>query len=88
MKALCITSAENLSSTTSRTFSLHPTIPEKCYLRYPIRLALIDLEAAPGWFREQAKDHWTAEHVRTKAGTQGHAAPNEIPLRNTVMQAV
>ena len=47
---------------------------------YPVRLARVDLDNAPHWFRSQAADHWSADKVRETAGTQGcelrHLASN------------
>ena len=44
--------------------------PPPC--RYPVRVALLDLDAPPRWFqREQARDHLTAAEARAFAGTDG-----------------
>lgn len=45
--------------------------PARNQLRYRIRLALVDLDASPGWFQEQAADHLSAGDARELAGTSG-----------------
>jgi len=32
---------------------------------------LVDLDEAPDWFQDQARDHWSSEECRIKAGTAG-----------------
>jgi hypothetical protein len=41
--------------------------------RYPVRIALVDLDAPPSWWPEQAADHMTASEARQFAGTDGEA---------------
>lgn len=43
--------------------------------RYPVRMALIELDAPPSWFvAQQAADHLTADEARAFAGTDGGGA--------------
>jgi hypothetical protein len=54
-----------------------PTPPLR---RYAVRLALVDLDAPPAWFRAlQAADHMTADEARAFAGTDGGAGPGPGP---------
>lgn len=39
--------------------------------RYPVRMAVVDLDDAPSWFAPQARDHMTADEARRMAGTEG-----------------
>ncbi|KAG2502138.1 hypothetical protein HYH03_000626 [Edaphochlamys debaryana] len=39
--------------------------------RYAVRMAVLDLEAPPSWFKAQAADHMTADEARKFAGTTG-----------------
>ena len=46
-----------------------PPLSRRC--RYPVRMALIDLDNVPSWFSKQAGDHMTAAQARAFAGTDG-----------------
>lgn len=39
--------------------------------RYPVRMALIDLDAPPSWWSSGANDNLTADEARALAGTKG-----------------
>ncbi|KAK9908354.1 hypothetical protein WJX75_006503 [Coccomyxa subellipsoidea] len=39
--------------------------------RYPVRMAVVDLDSPPDWWHEQAGDHMTADEARAFAGTDG-----------------
>ncbi|BDA45180.1 hypothetical protein COCOBI_06-6630 [Coccomyxa sp. Obi] len=39
--------------------------------RYPVRIAVVDLDKPPSWWHEQAADHMTADEARAFAGTDG-----------------
>ncbi|GLC77762.1 hypothetical protein PLESTB_000958100 [Pleodorina starrii] len=39
--------------------------------RYAVRMAVLDLDNPPSWFKFQAKDHMTADEARKFAGTRG-----------------
>ncbi|GAX84932.1 hypothetical protein CEUSTIGMA_g12353.t1 [Chlamydomonas eustigma] len=46
--------------------------PVKNKFRYPVRMAVIDLDDAPSWFKSsQSADHLTADEARRYAGTEG-----------------
>lgn len=50
----------------------HAAPPPPC--RYPVRMALVQLDRPPAWFkRTQAGDHMTADEARAFAGTDGAA---------------
>ena len=58
--------------------------PHQCYLdRYPVRVAVIDLDRPPPWFISsgQATDHMDADKARRFAGTQGEQAHDEPGIR-------
>ncbi|CAL8469053.1 g8594 [Coccomyxa elongata] len=39
--------------------------------RYPVRIAVVDLDKPPKWWHKQAADHMTANEARAFAGTDG-----------------
>ena len=39
--------------------------------RYPVRIAVVDLDKPPVWWHKQAADHITADEARAFAGTDG-----------------
>ncbi len=39
--------------------------------RYPVRIAVVNLDKPPRWWHEQAADHMTADEARAFAGTDG-----------------
>lgn len=41
------------------------------FRRYAVRMAVLDLDAAPSWFKSQAAHHMTASEARKFAGTTG-----------------
>ncbi|GIM09445.1 hypothetical protein Vretimale_13297 [Volvox reticuliferus] len=45
--------------------------PARNQFRYAARMAVLDLDAPPSWFKSQAKDHMTADEARKFAGTSG-----------------
>ena len=48
-------------------------LPSLClsHPRYPVRMAVVDLDAPPPWFAAQARDHLTTDAARQLAGTAG-----------------
>ena len=57
----------------SLTHSLTPT------RRYPVRMAVVDLDAAPTWWNSAANDSLTAAEARQMAGTKG-ALPSLVQI--------
>ncbi|PNH03649.1 hypothetical protein TSOC_010276 [Tetrabaena socialis] len=45
--------------------------PKYNKFRYAVRVAVVDLEAPPAWFKAQAADHLTPGEARKFAGTEG-----------------
>ena len=52
--------------TTSETWPCY-----QCMGRYPVRMAVLDLDKPPAWWHEQAADHMTAAEARAYTGTDG-----------------
>ena len=74
MKGTLYTPEENQSNMPSREADLfiQKTLEFKFdAFSYPLRLACINLDNIPHWFHKQAKNHWTADYVREKVGTEG-----------------
>ena len=46
--------------------------------RYPVRMAVIDLDRPPAWWPEQAGDHMTAAAARQFAGTDGACSSQQV----------
>ncbi len=46
--------------------------------RYPVRMAVVDMDRPPAWWPEQAADHMTAAEARTFAGTDGERLRRDI----------
>lgn len=38
---------------------------------YPVRICMISLDRPPSWFKQQSRDHLSANEARTFAGTRG-----------------
>tara|TARA_B110000305_G_C19379204_1_gene608655 strand:+ start:370 stop:1377 length:1008 start_codon:yes stop_codon:yes gene_type:complete len=55
--------------------------PSRRAFTYPLRFAIVDLDAPPNWFIHsgQAADHLTAEEVRARTGNQGPVSLLTVP---------
>lgn len=67
------------------------TIILQCLCRYSVRMALIDLQQPPQWFKKhQAADHMTAAEAQRFAGTDGEQGCEPlfrlIAVQRTVIQ--
>ena len=67
-------SVEPVTQHSRHTLVAHETAINNTYspsIRYPVRMALVNLDDAPAWFTGQARDHMSAADARAMAGTDG-----------------